>query len=305
MGVMGRANQKLGGGGDWLDKDELIRTRVPLAIVGCDYDPHGTSKFPNPSWVISVEPWEPDKFPGPSGKIRFGNLPTRQAQFEDIAAQLEEAQSTNVGYIGPVAVVSGTAKSGNRFKTLADVLFDEATGDLLLDGRGFPRIDGEEPEPTPPPAAAAPAPGPRRPTGSVAAQSTGQRERAAAPAPAAQAAPAAAPAAAKPEPAPEAATPAPARRRGRPAAAAADPAAPVSSYEASQQAQASTEPVGPPPGQPEVAQVIPMATAMCPFCQTEVGPNRVYPAQGGGHVIMHAHCPVKQDTVILPVTLDE
>jgi hypothetical protein len=305
MGVMDRANQKLGGGGDWLDKDELIRLRVPLAIVGCDYDPHGTSKFPGANWIVSVEPWEPDKFPGPTGKIRFANLPTRQAQFEDIKDQLDEAKEHNVTYIGPVAVVSGAAQSGNRFKTLADVLVDDA-GNIVTDSRGFARIDGQdEPPPTPTPTPA----GPRVPTGRVQQQSTGQRERVAVAPPAAPAAvqtPAPTPA---PQPAPEATTPVPAtpaRRRGRPPASpAADPAAPVSNYEAQQQAQASAEPVGPPPGQPELAQVIPMATAVCPFCQTEIGPNRVYPSQGGGHVIMHAHCPVKQDTVILPVMLEE
>jgi hypothetical protein len=75
-------------------------------------------------------------------------------------------------------------------------------------------------------------------------------------------------------------------------------------YEQETQAQAATEQIKPPAGQPE-AQPIPMAVAHCPHCDTDIGPNRVYPAQGGGFVIMHAHCPVKQDMVILQVEAPE
>lgn len=314
MGVMGRANQKLGGGGDWLDKDELIRLRTPLAIVEVRFDRAGTSKFPGENWILSFEPWDNEKFPGPSGAVRFKNLPTRQAQFEDIAEQLEEQKALNVPYIGPVAMISGQAQSGQRFKTLADVLVDEQ-GNILVDGRGFPRIEGQpEPEPTAP----APAPGPRRPTGSVQQQSTGQRERAEQATQAAAAAPAPAPAP-EPEPAPAAATAAPARRGRRPA----NPPAPlppgtpreVAQHEQEQLAQAAAEPIGPNPaiqqvsGEPTprpetVTQTIPTGTALCPHCKTEIGPSRVYPAQGGGYVIMHAHCPVTQQTEILPVVLE-
>lgn len=71
-------------------------------------------------------------------------------------------------------------------------------------------------------------------------------------------------------------------------------------YEQQAQAEAATEQIKPPATQPE-AQPIPMAVVHCPHCDTDIGPNRVYPAQGGGFVIMHAHCPVKQDMVILQV----
>lgn len=305
MGVMNRANKHLGGG-DYItgpQKDDLIRFRTPMAIVNVDYDATGSSQYPGARWLISIEPWEAEKFPCPTGVLSFKNNPSRQGQFEDVQNQLEEskAQDPPVPYIGPVALISiPNKRGGNPIKTLADVLFDETSGAILLDPRGFPRIDGEV-EPPPPPAPAptpTPAPtGPRRPTGQT---------QAAPQAPAAPAAAPAVPAAQQPEPAPEAATPAPARRGRRPAAQAAAPAGPASSYEAQQLAQEAATPVsGPPPGQPEIAQVIPMATAVCPYCKVEIGPNRVYPAQGGGHVIMHAHCPVKQDTVILPVVLEE
>lgn len=310
MGVMDRANQKLPKSGDWLDKDELIRLRTPLAIVDVRFDRAGTAKFPGENWILSLEPWDNAKFPGPTGLLRFKNLPTRQAQFEDIAEQLDEMKQQGVGYIGPVALVSGLSNAGNRFKTLADVTVDEA-GEVIVDKKGFPKIEGEaEVEVGTPVGANTPATGPRRPTGSVQQQSTGQRERAqaaqgaekpatapaAAEAPAAQATPDAAP------------TPAP-RRRGRPAAQPAPPApgTPPEAvrYEQQAQAEAAAEAIGPSPAVQQVTQQIPMATATCPHCETEIGPNRVYPAAGGGYVIMHAHCPVKQDTVILAVDMSE
>lgn len=299
MGVMGRANQKLTKSGNWLDKDELIRTRVPLAIVDIVFDRAGTSQYPGENWILSFEPWDNEKFPGPSGDVRFKNLPTRQAQFEDIDAQLEESKANGVPYIGPVAMVSGISAAKNRFKTLADVLVDEA-GEIVLDARGFPRIEGEA-EPEPP--AAAPAPtGPRRPSGTTKPQSTGQQERQAAEKPAT--APVDVPAAAVPDNA----APAP-KRRGRPASQPAPlpPGTPreVAQHEAQSQAEASAEPIKPPATQPQITQTVAMATATCPHCNTEIGPNRVYPAAGGGFVIMHAHCPVKQDTVILPVLMEE
>jgi hypothetical protein len=299
---MGRANKQIKSG-DWLNKDELIRTRVPLAIVDIVFDRVGTSQFPGENWILSFEPWDNDKFPGPTGNVRFKNLPTRQGQFEDIDAQLEEAKAQNVGYIGPVAMVSGISAAKNRYKTLADVMVDEA-GELMLDARGFPRIDGEA-EPEPP--AAAPVPtGPRRPSGTTKAQSTGQQERTQA----TQAAekPATAPVDVPAATVPDNTAPAP-KRRGRPASQPAPlpPGTPreVAQHEAQQQAEASAEPITVPPAQPQVTQTVPMATALCPHCNVEIGPNRVYPAAGGGFVIMHAHCPVKQDTVILPVQMEE
>lgn len=303
MGVMTRANQKLGGGSDWLDKDELIRLRLPMAIVDIKFDHNGTSKFPGENWIVSLEPWDSNKFPGPSGALRFKNLPTRQAQFEDISEQLDEAKASSVPYIGPVALVSGTSNAGYRFKTLADVMVDEA-GEIIVDRRGFPRIEGEAEVEVGP---AAPTTGPRRPSGGVRQQSTGQLERAqatqgpqtpaTAPAavetPAAQSTPVAA------------ATTAP-KRRGRPPATPPAPGQPPESvrYEQQAQTEAAGEQIKPPATQPE-AQPIPMAIAHCPHCDTDIGPNRVYPAQGGGFVIMHAHCPVKQDMVILPINLEE
>lgn len=311
MGVMDRANQKLPKSGDWLDKDELIRLRTPLAIVNVSFDRAGTAKFPGENWILTLEPWDSAKFPGPSGLLRFKNLPTRQAQFEDISEQLDEMKAQGVGYIGPVALVSGLSNAGNRFKTLADVLVDDA-GEVLVDKKGFPRIEGEaEVEVGTPIGANTPATGPRRPTGSVQQQSTGQIERAQA-APQGAEKPATAPAAAAtptpqttPEPAP---TPAP--RRGRRPNTPVAPPAPGTPpeavrYEQEQQAAAAAEAAGPAPGIQQVTQQIPMATAICPHCEAEIGPNRVYPAAGGGYVIMHAHCPVKQDTVILPVDMSE
>jgi hypothetical protein len=306
MGVMGRANQKLGGGGDWLDKDELIRLRLPMAIVDIKFDRVGTGKFPGENWIITLEPWDADKFPGPSGNLRFKNIPTRQGQFEDISEQLEEAKASSVPYIGPVALISGTSNAGFRFKTLADVMVTEA-GEVAVDKRGFPRIEGEaEVEVGTPVAAPA---GPRRPSGGVKQQSTGQQERVAAtqeaekPATAPEAS--AAPTAQPPEPAPP---PAP-KRRGRPAAQPAPlpPGTPpeVARHEAASQAEAAAEVIKPPANQPEVTQTIPMATALCPHCNVEIGPSRVYPSAAGGFVIMHPHCPVKQDTVILTVNMDE
>jgi YD repeat-containing protein len=107
---------------------------------------------------------------------------------------------------------------------------------------------------------------------------------------------------------PDNTAPAP-KRRGRPASQPAPlpPGTPreVAQHEAQQQAEASAEPITVPPAQPQVTQTVPMATALCPHCNVEIGPNRVYPAAGGGFVIMHAHCPVKQDTVILPVQMEE
>jgi hypothetical protein len=79
----------------------------------------------------------------------------------------------------------------------------------------------------------------------------------------------------------------------------------AAAYEAQQQAAAQAEATGPAPEVQQVTQTVPMASAECPHCHTEIGPNRVYPAAGGGYVIMHANCPVKQDTVILPVVLEE
>lgn len=304
MGVMTRANQKLGGS-DWLDKDELIRLRLPMAIVDIKFDHNGTSKFPGENWIVSLEPWDNNKFPGPSGVLRFKNLPTRQAQFEDIAEQLDEAKASSVPYIGPVALVSGTSNAGYRFKTLADVMVDDA-GEVVVDKRGFPRIEGEAEVEVGP--AAAPVTGPRRPSGGVRQQSVGQLERvqavqspqmpatapAAVEAPVTQATP------------PAAATPAP-KRRGRPPATPPAPGQPPESvrYEQQSQAEAAGEPVGPAPAIQQVSQPIPMAVAHCPHCDTDIGPNRVYPAQGGGFVIMHSHCPVKQDMVILPINLEE
>lgn len=298
MGVMGRANSKIKSG-DWLNKDELIRTRVPLAIVDIVFDRAGTTQFPGENWILSFEPWDNDKFPGPTGNVRFKNIPTRQGQFEDISEQLEEAKATNVGYIGPVAMVSGISAQKNRYKSLADVMVDEA-GEIVLDARGFPRIEGEA-EPDPAPATTAPA-GPRRPTGTTKQLSTGQQERQAAQTPAT------APVDVAPGAVPDNTAPAPKRGRGRPASQPAPlpPGTPreVAQHEAQSQAEAQAEVIKPPASQPQVTQTVPMATATCPHCNAEIGPNRVYPAAGGGFVIMHAHCPVKQDTVILSVNLE-
>lgn len=215
MGVMSRANA--GGGGQiangepFLNKDELIRYRTPLAITAIEYDRFGSRQYRNPRWVCTVEPWDSnipipesaypaDQDADQPGIITFGDSEVRQNQFGTgrdeqgqplgLAAQLEDAKAQGTGYIGPVAVISDRSNSGQPFKTLADVALDDQ-GNVVRDARGFPVLEGV-PEPAP---RRAPAPA-RAPAGSAAPpaaqpvqqarRSTGQRARAAAPPPAPQ-----------------------------------------------------------------------------------------------------------------------
>lgn len=356
MGVMGQANQNIPGGGSgepYLTKDELIRERTPLAITNVAFDARGSRAHPNPRWLVTVEAWD-DGFPIPeraypadkvgekAGLLSFNSNPTRDAQFESVQQQLEDMRAQGTDWIGPVAVISGKSANNLPFKTLADVKLLE-DGTVVVDARGFPVIEGEEPAPLAPP----PVPAPRR--GTVAQQSTGQRERTATraqapatPAPAAPAAPTSAPrvsrgartAATAPEPetAPAAAAPAAAPRRQRAPRQQATPDAPAPSqtaaqHEATQRREAARDGLatGPGPGVQERVELS-EATSPCPFCGVEIT-GRTYPASpeayvlfysesakafgwpeltpeqraAGGQSIPHPNCPVKQQTIMLPV----
>lgn len=257
MGVMGRANQGLGGGGagtgePYLSKDALIRYKTPLAIRDIAYDRFGSSQYRTPRWILTVEAWDanhpiPDEaYPAdrdiePAGLITFGDSEIRTAQFGDqreqdgtpigLLAQLQDARGQGVDWIGPVAVVSALSKTRQPFKTLADVKLDDM-GNVVTDGRGFPVLEGA-PEAQP---ARQQAPGRQQAAPAPvqeARRSTGQRQRRAAqtaqepppsPAPAAAAAPRVPRAPQTPATAPAAQTaqppapPAPAaRRRAAPA----------------------------------------------------------------------------------------
>src|SRR5438132_7079729 len=108
---MQRANSRIppvGGGGDYLDKDELIRDQQPMAIKSVNFDAHG-SQF-GPRWVVSIGPWFEDQ-DGPEGLLTFTNSPTRQPVFEDLQVQIEESGNQP---IGPVILVKGKSQQGYR-----------------------------------------------------------------------------------------------------------------------------------------------------------------------------------------------
>jgi len=329
MGVMGRANAALGGGAagsgePFLSKDELIRYKTPLAIRDIAYDPYGSSQYRTPRWVLTVEAWDanhpiPDSaYPAdrdvePAGLITFGASEIRNSQFGDgreqdgtpigLGSQLEDARAQGVEWIGPVAVISALSNKRQPFKTLADVQLDQA-GNVVVDNRGFPILEGlPEQQPVRTRAAAA---GP--PPVAAAGQSTGQRQRRATRAaqtppappdnpPAAAAAPVRVPrgprtpatGAAAPAAQPAAPPPPAARRRAAPAQQAAptvppsDVAAPAgaAAYEAQQQRAAAAHPVGPAPGVQERTETIDEGGATCPFCHVEIR-GRLYPANAEG-----------------------
>jgi hypothetical protein len=120
---MSRANSKLPpstGGGEYLDKDEIVRDQNPMAIANVVFDSVGT-QF-GPRWVVSVEPWYEDQ-DGPTGLLTFTNSPTRQPVFEDLQAQIEENGEDR---IGPVTLIRAKSQKGYRFYTFAD--FAEGNG---------------------------------------------------------------------------------------------------------------------------------------------------------------------------------
>lgn len=117
MGVMERANSRIPpstGGGQYLDKDELIRDQNPMGIKSVNFDSNG-SQF-GPRWVISVQPWFEEQ-DGPEGLLTFTNSPTREPVFEDLQVQIEENANEPVG---PVVLVKGKSQKGYRFYTFAD-----------------------------------------------------------------------------------------------------------------------------------------------------------------------------------------
>lgn len=335
MGVMGKANAgggQIGNGEPFLSKDELIRYKTPLAITHIEYDRWGSRQFRNPRWVCVVSAWDEITHPIPEsaypadadvdqpGIITFGDSEVRKSQFGTgrdeqgnaigLSAQLEDAKTQGVDWIGPVAVISSRAANGTPFKTLADVqLTDDGT--VVVDARGFAVLEGAAEEaPTTnrrrAPAAQAPAAAAAPPAPTAVRQarrSTGQRARAAAaaaptapqvPAPAAAEAPSAPPrvgrratapvaapaAPTAPAPAPAAATP---RRRAAGAQQAqTSTAASPEAYERQSQQQAQREAAGPPAIDPRVRErtesvEVGTASATCPFCQIEIE-GRLYPS---------------------------
>lgn len=116
-GVMSRANSRIPptvGGGQYLDKDDLIRDQEPMGIKSVNFDSNG-SQF-GPRWVISVQPWFEDQ-DGPTGLLSFTNSPTREPVFEDLQVQIEENGNEPVG---PVVLVKGKSQKGYRFYTFSD-----------------------------------------------------------------------------------------------------------------------------------------------------------------------------------------
>jgi hypothetical protein len=117
MGVMSRANSKLPptlGGGEYLEKDDLVRDQNPMAIANVVFDSTGSSF--GPRWVVSVEPWYEGQ-DDPQGLLTFTNNPTRQPVFEDLQAQIEESGEQR---IGPVTLIRAKTQKGYRFYTFAD-----------------------------------------------------------------------------------------------------------------------------------------------------------------------------------------
>lgn len=115
MGVADRARKRMPTGGDYLDKDDLIRNQdEPFGVTSVVYDEKG-SNFGS-RWVLSLIPWFDDQ-EDPHGLLTFTANPTRNPFFEDLQAQLEENGNEP---LGPLTLIKGKSQKGYRYYTLDD-----------------------------------------------------------------------------------------------------------------------------------------------------------------------------------------
>jgi hypothetical protein len=271
MGVIGQARQSIPAAGDYLDKDEVVRSGIPFGIANVTFSEHGGFQG-NSRWEVVVTPWyEEDIDAGPNGVITMSDTAIRQAIMGSLQDMLDaKLAAGDAQLLGPVVLIRAKSKGGNRFFDFAD--FDEATGQAA--GDGLQNVPDEAP-PAPPPSA-----GRRRPG-----------------------APAAPP--------PASATPARAARAstGQRSRAQADQAAAVQAAAQPEQQslpQQSATPIQPGvPGAPQAAtaqQMVPgqiaQAKATCPDCNQEVV-GRAFPDQQGNPTVIHQMCPVLKTAVPL------
>lgn len=115
MGIMDHVRESMPTDGRFVDKAQLVNSRVPFGIAAIRYEPSGTQRYPVPRWVSTITPWIagtalPGVEPGEVGKISMNGNPMRDPMFQELSRMVQASGAP----IGPLVLTQAISKSGQR-----------------------------------------------------------------------------------------------------------------------------------------------------------------------------------------------